>query len=644
MAGSVADGSPETSLAGAESRPIFSFNRWTAGALICALIAAAPLFLSAGFLNTRGGGDSPFLLFRLHQLYAVLSQGVFPARWMPDAAFGLGYPFFSYYASLPYYFAAAFRAFGLSYVLSLKLTHLAGFLVAALGMMAWLRRVAGRDDVALLGSAAYTFAPYHLVNVYVRGDSLVEFWAMAWYPLILLAVWEASPRPSARSLGWVALAYGALVMTHNVSALISLPFVALYALGCALWNVPAGTTSRLSLQRILVLAVGGLLGLALSAWVWLPALAEQSYVQLGEQTTGYFFYGNHFRDAANLVQPGLFFDYDIGHEVISPFSLGLVQAALTLIGALILTLQMIRSRRWRRAGFLLLGLLLSTLMLTPFSEPVWASVPLLPFAQFPWRFLSIQALFSAAVIGMLAAPISAAPGRRWQPVIVLSLCAALGVTSLGPLRPNFIALNDADVTAQRLIWYESFSGNIGTTIRYEYLPRWTTPRPYASDLLLAREPRAKFLSGAGEAHRLTAGAAGQTWTASVTGGDPARVALPLLYWPGWEARIDGQLVALEPVEGIGYVGLNVPPGQHTLILRLARTPVRLWAELASLAALIGARGGRRHDTDRAGDAVPQSAGAAAARRAIQRRFRPGSVFSLQPWWSAIRSRCHIPGC
>ena len=35
-----------------------------------------------------------------------------PVRWMPDAAYGLGYPFFNYYAALPYYLAAGLRLLG----------------------------------------------------------------------------------------------------------------------------------------------------------------------------------------------------------------------------------------------------------------------------------------------------------------------------------------------------------------------------------------------------------------------------------------------------------------------------------------------------------------------------------------------------
>lgn len=575
---------------------------WRAGSLLFALAAAAPLLLHAGFLNTRGGGDSPFLLFRLHQLVTALGDGVFPVRWMPDAAFGLGYPFFNYYASLPFYFAAGFRALGLSYVLSLKLTHLAGFVVAAWGVFAWVRRVVKNDAAALLASAAYTFAPYHLVNVYVRGDSLVEFWAMAWFPLILLALHAAAERPSARRLALVALSFAALVMTHNVSALIFTPFIAIYGLGSALANKGVDSPGgKGRFARILGLGGAGLLGLALAAWVWLPALGEQAYAQLGEQTTGYFFYGNHFR-AGDLVQPGFFFDYDTGAERTTPFSMGLVQAVLTGLGGAALTYRMIRERAWWRDGFLLFGLVLSTIMITPLSKSLWSHIPLLPFAQFPWRFLSVQALFGAAAVGSLVftgdAPPTPADGeRRWH---ILSRTAGpfilgllLVLSGLGALKPDFIPLSDAGVTAERLQWYESFSGNIGTTIRYEYLPTWTQPRPYASDILLGREPRAKFLEGSGTAARLETHAASQVWQIAVKS-ETAQVTLPLLYWPGWWATIiesetelaPGRTLPLSPVEGLGTVLLTLPEGEHLVRLRLGRTPLRLGAEIASLVALV----------------------------------------------------------
>ena len=149
--------------------------------MLVALVAAGPALAEPGLLNTRGGGDSPFLLQRLHQLTAALADGHFPARWMPDAAYGDGYPFYNFYAPLSIYVAAAFRFLGSSFVRAIHLAQLAGFVVAGLGAYYLARRWLGSPWAGLLAAVAYTVAPFHMVNVYVRGDSLAEFWAMAWY-------------------------------------------------------------------------------------------------------------------------------------------------------------------------------------------------------------------------------------------------------------------------------------------------------------------------------------------------------------------------------------------------------------------------------------------------------------------------------
>ncbi|MBK9050803.1 MAG: hypothetical protein IPL78_07790 [Chloroflexi bacterium] len=154
---------------------------------LLAAAAAVPLLSQPGLLNTRGGGDSPFLLQRLQQLETALREGHFPVRWMPDANYGYGYPFFNYYAPLSIYIAAAFRLLGFSYVNAIHLAQLSGFLVAGWGMYSLARRWWGSEWAGVLSAAAYTFAPFHMVNIYVRGDSLAEFWAMAFYPWVFLA-------------------------------------------------------------------------------------------------------------------------------------------------------------------------------------------------------------------------------------------------------------------------------------------------------------------------------------------------------------------------------------------------------------------------------------------------------------------------
>ena len=564
---------------------------WGLAALLFGLLAAGPLLANTGFLLTRGGGDSPFLLQRLFEL---LAAGQFPARWMPNAAYGFGYPFFNYYAALPYDLAALFHIYGFSYVAALKLTQVGALLLAAGGAYGWTRSLGLSRAQALLAAAAYTFAPFHLINLYVRGDSLSELWAMSFYPLVLWSAQRCLSAPRLSRALTLAGCLALLVLSHNISALNFMPFVGLYLLlggGAALLRPPAsppvGAPSERDWRPVLIALAALVWGLALSAFFWLPALREIGAVQLADVTQGYFYYANHFR-AADLVQPGLLFNFDTAAGQPTPFSMGLAQAIATGLGLAAMVVGALRARRWTVTHtFLLLGLALATFMITPASAWLWANLPLLRYTQFPWRFLSIQALFAAALIAHLVPADANALQKRpsWlRGVLAVGIGLVLAVTSLARLRPDFIPLTDADVTPQRLQLLEYFSANIGSTIGYEYLPRAVTPRPYASDVLLGRPPRLKALQGQATGTRLWQSGAAESWTVTAAGG-PATIALPMLDWPGWTARVDGQSTPVSAAVGLGWITLDVPAGTHTLVLALGPTPIRALADALSLLAL-----------------------------------------------------------
>jgi hypothetical protein len=234
----------------------------------------------------------------------------------------------------------------------------------------------------------------------------------------------------------------------------------------------------------------------------------------------------------------------------------------------------------------LLGLVISTLMITPLSKPLWDHLPLLPMVQFPWRFLSVQALFAAAALGMIphSTPGSLRRRQGWGEALCgLILMAAV----LVPLHPDRLPIGPEDVTRERLLLYELFTSNIGTTIRHEYLYRAVVPRPFTSDAAIEPDapPRAIPLDGARlEAEQVESAPTRQVWRVAGEGGG---IAFPILYWPGWRARVDGEPVDVGPVEGPATWPCGVPPGEHTVVLYLGRTPVRALAEGVSLAAALG---------------------------------------------------------
>jgi len=543
-------------------------------ALLFALVACIPFLSGPGIVNTRAGGDSPFLLQRLQQMVSVLRAGSFPVRWMPDAAYGLGYPFFNYYAALPYYLASLFVLLGSGYVLALKLTQLLGMLAAAAAMYGLAKCILKSQSAALLAAVAYTYAPFHLVNVYVRGDSLSEFYAFAFYPLILWMLARLRIWVSPTNIAAVALAYGGLLLTHNISALIFTPFACLYALW--LWMSDGGQRGRFLASGLL----GGLLGAGLGAWFWFPALTERDLVQLAENLTGYFHYSGHFR-SSDLVQWIPIFNYTIDSHR-TPFCMGMVQCVLGLVGLVAVVWYWIRRRRPEKQSlYFVLMLVCSTLLITPLSRVFWDHIPLLPYVQFPWRFLSVQALAISMLMGYALAPL---PRER---IVAFSLALVIAVTALAGLRVEHLHVTDADVTPERLMLYELFSGNIGSTVRHEYLPAGVNPRPYSSAVLLKRgeKPSPLILEGTvGEAVLVSAGPLEEVWRLEVESPN-ASVAFYRYYFPGWMAYVDGQPIRPDAVPGLGYARVRLPQGSHRVALRFERTRRRALSEAISLLAL-----------------------------------------------------------
>ncbi len=545
------------------------------------LIAAAPIWTGPGIINTRGGGDSPFLFIRLQQLVANLRDGVFPARWMPDAAYGLGYPFFNYYASLPYYFAALFNFIGFDLLVSIKIVQTLGFVFAGWAMYRWADRHFSARRAAWLAAIAYVFAPFHFVNVYVRGDSLSEFYAFIFYPLILLSIDRMIEAP--RSFPLLALTYGGLILTHNISALIFSPFALLYVL-IVVGNRQSAISdqrSAISNQRSIIIrfVLGFLLAFALSAWFWLPALGEAPLVQLDNQTTGYFNYSEHFR-STDLIQSSIGFDYAI-NSAHTPFAMGLAQAIGTLAGLVALFITWKRDSSQRFRVFVLIGLVVSTFMITPLSRPLWDNLPLLPLAQFPWRFLSIQAFFTSIIIAHFALLFT----PRFTPLALvtgLALFASMMLT----LHPDYLDIRADEITPDHIQLYEAFTGNIGTTIRAEYLPRTTIPRPYTGPSLIDRPPSPHAVIARGDASAVQSqrAATRQEWRVTVNS-DTAMLSFPVLYWPGWTAVIDGRSVEARPAPDLGYIQIDVPHGEHRVDLILGNTPIRTAGEVTSLAAV-----------------------------------------------------------
>ncbi|MEE8402786.1 MAG: 6-pyruvoyl-tetrahydropterin synthase-related protein [Candidatus Hydrothermarchaeaceae archaeon] len=373
---------------------------------IFSVFAITPLFKPEFFASH----DMLAPVYRLLELDTCIKDRVAFARWFPDMYGGRGGPFFNYYSPFSYYVAEVFHLAGLGYVNSVKACYLLSFVLSGVFMHLFAKDKVGRYPAVLAG-VLYMYAPYHLYDVYVRGD-LAESFAFVFFPLVLYSIDRGRV-----VLG--AVSYALLILTHNISALLFTGFLFFYV---TLFR------RELSLKKVLPALLFGLL---LSAFYWIPALFEKHMVNIENVLI--------FAPEESFL--GV---YDTLNKIGS-------MPLLLALSALVIS----KERRTRIFGVIFFGLIF---LMTPYSAFFW-NLPLAAYVQFPWRLLALAALVVSLLGGI------AASGRSRRTVLILSFLVVLSSFSFIGYSEH-ITVSSQDITRQELK-----NLNTGLTYGHEYLPK-----------------------------------------------------------------------------------------------------------------------------------------------------------------------------
>ena len=199
---------------------------------IC-ILAIWPFLSRAGMPQAT---DAELHIFRLAELSRLVRAGEIYPRWAPNFYFGYGYPIFNYYAPLTYYLGLIFDFLPvIGPVTAVKMLFMVGLLLAGLAMYGYVRELWG-SAAGIIAATSYVFAPYLLfIDPHARGD-LAESFSFAWFPLALWALDRLRRRPS--PWNWLAsvLAVAAIILTHNLMALVLFSVI----LGWTFWQAIIG--------------------------------------------------------------------------------------------------------------------------------------------------------------------------------------------------------------------------------------------------------------------------------------------------------------------------------------------------------------------------------------------------------------------
>jgi hypothetical protein len=538
--------------------------------VILTLPALVPL-LRPGFFESH---DGLFHVYRLAAVDRAVRTGVLYPRWFPEFAFGYGHPVLNFYGPLSYYWGLPFTLLGADAALALQLVLASGLVASALSMFLFARLHLDRGP-AIVAAGVYVYLPYHLMDLYIRG-AVAEFLAFVFLPLLLWAFHRLVENPGRSAFPRLALAsllLAALVVTHSLSALIFAPVLAIYVVIQLVRQRDRRATGRVALAAAL--------SLALSAFYWLPVLAESQYVGLGYGASQG--YRDHLLTLAQLVSLSPTYPYPTDPGTAPTFPLGLVQI---LIIAAACTLPFWRGgRRW--VVLLLLALaLFSAFMLANASLPVWQALERgLAFLQYPWRFQALTALATAFLAGVLV-QVWTPPSSRGRFALGALILVATGIWALWrlPVKPLM-----PDLSTEAMWQIDRDHGQVGTTWTGEYLPIWVTEQRWALAHSGAEPKPGTASLPAGQVNLVGVGPTRYELTLDAPQG--ATLTLHQFYYPGWEAvrgdrslwRGTSESYDAVPRGNLGLASFDLPSGSDALSLRLTSTPAQLWGTLLSLA-------------------------------------------------------------
>jgi len=546
--------------------------------LLFCLFAVLPLAGPQYFFDAH---DARNTVFFLTEFDAALRDGVLYPGWATDQALGYGYPTFVLIPPLAYYVAEGFHLLGATKVAAVKWTFALATIGAGLAMYFYARQVMGRRR-GFLAAILYVYIPYHLVDIYVRA-ALAEYCAFVWMPLALLAFHRLVQRPSARRMGLAALTLGALWLTHNPTGLTFTLLLAAYVLYRLLAD-PLRWLQRL--RRAGAALAGALLGLGIAAALLLPNILERSYINQEQWVRAGYDYALHFLQAAHLFSPAWGYAPGTpGTEGVMSFQLGAVALILAAVASLAAL------RRQARPGqergmilFFAVASLLVILFMLPISAPLWEQLPIAALLQFPWRLLALTSVTLSILAGFSVGKLAPPATSLHAPTLILALVAVLASYpyTLPQYTPTPASAEGPLLSIEFELEYEDMRG----------MTAWTEVMPPDSPLVaqyLAGDPlvTAEALAPGASVEMIRAGGASdELWVRSESG---TTLRFYTYYFPGWRVYVDGERLpqeALRPDPPYGLLTVEIPPGEHHVLLRWGDTPLRLGAKAITLASLL----------------------------------------------------------
>ena len=518
--------------------------------LILSISLLWPLFAAPYFTH-----HDDVQIIRTFEMDKCFKDGQIPCRWVPDLGGLYGYPIFNYYAPAPYYISEIIYLISHSLLLSAKFI----FALSFVGSYVFMYLLASRFWGKLGGSLSalfYSFAPYHALDLYVRG-AMGEMWGLMFFPAIFWALSKLEEKVDIKNLLLNAFFIGGLIVSHNLSAMIFLPL-------CLVWIFILYLKNK-KLKFLMFSITSFIVGILLSAFYLFPVIVEKDLVHVDSTIGGYFGYTEHFKGFRKVLLER-FWGYGASIREVPggerdgiSFQVGWVHLLAWLL-AIFTAVSLWKKNRWISWVIIFSSIAASAaiFMINPRSEFIWKAIDPLKYLQFPWRFLMPVIFFISFIAGSFS--LTYLNGKKYLWISLFIMVVALNFSYF---RPNkFIQTTD-----QALLSGANWDKQIKRSI-FDYLPIYAKEPP--AELATKRY---EIIIGDSQINNFREGTNWiyfETITKSHT-----ILRLSQYYFPDWRIFVDGKPINVEyKNNSLGLMTIILGEGNHKVDARLYDTPIR----------------------------------------------------------------------
>lgn len=509
----------------------------------------------AHFGQVMMGDDYPFHVERLQSASRAWSNGQIVPQVDSDALGGFGYAYNLFYGPLVTYLAAGLQALIGAWPIVISLILILCVVGSGLLMCRTMTKISGKPGLGMLVAVLYMTSPYFLNNLYSR-MALGEVVAMIAPPILLLGLYQLTvhDKHAARS---IAVAAALLLLSHSLSALMFGLFAALYVI--------FNWTRTVNWPNIWRIIIGAVMALGLSAFFILPLIEAKLVGIYGVFDRGYseVFFGANPQSVNDhrLWLQQLFVNNGGGSE--SNIALG-VMAVIGILGFWFVYKQIENKDERRFARTLYWLAILAILAALPIID--WHYLPSMAWQiQFPWRLLSVASVALSVVAGYTIFGLVHGLVEAKQNLVAVTA----GVVALYLALP--MAMPSADHYLNDINVVKDDPVSVGWEAEYAPMALLCSADVEADvaegyDCSLARI-REK-LAERGMQVRVTAGMAAlgdvvkdglkMEFTINNLDDAEAMVELPLIYYPGYIATLNGENLRVTHSAEYGLVTVAVP--------------------------------------------------------------------------------------